>query len=175
MIIKTIHTLFMTFTFMTNLRINTNSQDRTESLSLSNHPIQQSPLVLISEINDENRLMLKTLLETWGYCVEVAENGDETIRKAQNRKPDLIIIDINLSFVDGFVTLCRIRKLETLRGVPIIFTSGHAQPEFRNLALAFGSSDFLVKPLDFDQLEKIIDKFTNLSVNTRTNYEKFLI
>jgi len=51
------------------------------------------------------------------------------------------------------------REIDTLRRVPIVFISGHAQPEFRNFALSVGGDDFLVKPVDFNQLEIVLTKF----------------
>ena len=138
------------------------SQARTETSPLSSQSIQLSPLVLIFENDDENRLMLKTLLETWNYKVAEAENIDEIVPIAESRKPDLIIIDISFSLMEGLIAICRIRKTKNLINIPILFTSGHAQPELSAAAMAMGGSDFLVKPIDFDKLKSSLNKFIPL-------------
>lgn len=117
------------------------------------------PLVLIVENHEDSRCMLKTLLEIWGYRTAEAEDGDESIETALSECPNLILMDVSLSKTDGLTTMRRMREIDSLRGVPIVFISGHAQPEFRAFALSLGGNDFLVKPVDFNQLEIILNKF----------------
>lgn len=78
-------------------------------------------------------------------------------------------MDISLSKTDSLATARRMRQIERLRDVPIVFVSGHAQPEFRSLALTLGGDDFLVKPVDFNQLEAVLKKF----IRRNANNEKF--
>ncbi|MEO6589406.1 MAG: response regulator [Pyrinomonadaceae bacterium] len=79
-------------------------------------------------------------------------------------------MDTALSNMDGLTTLRRLREIETLRSVPIVFISGHAQAEFRRFALTAGSDEFLVKPVDFNQLEIVLERFTGKN-NSSTNFE----
>ena len=126
--------------------------DQTENLK---------PLVLIVENDADSREMLKTLLEIWGYRTAECADGEESIEAAISKCPNLILMDVSLSKMDGLTTVRRMREIDTLRGVPIVFVSGHAQPEFRAFALTAGGDDFLVKPVDFSQLEIILKKFIN--------------
>ncbi|MGI8565315.1 MAG: response regulator, partial [Pyrinomonadaceae bacterium] len=66
--------------------------------------------VLVVEDYDDNRLMLKTLLERRGYSVLEAVNGEEAVEMAQREHPDLILMDINLPLLDGFVATQYIRQ-----------------------------------------------------------------
>lgn len=127
------------------------------------------PLVLIVENDEDSRVMLKTLLEIWGYRTAESEDGEESIEVALLNCPNLILMDISLSKMDGLTTMRRMREIDTLRGVPIVFISGHAQPEFRSFALTGGGDDFLVKPVDFVQLETVLEKFigkNSINVNS---------
>ncbi len=116
------------------------------------------PLVLIVENHEDSRFMLKTLLEIWGYRTAESEDGDKSIEMAISQCPNLILMDVSIAKTDGLTTMRRMREIDALRSVPIVFISGHAQPEFRTFALTLGDA-FLVKPVDFNQLEIILNKF----------------
>jgi CheY-like chemotaxis protein len=122
------------------------------------------PLVLIVESNEDSRQMFKTLLEIWGYRTVESEDGEESIEAAVNKCPNLILMDTSLLKMDGLTAMHRMREIDNLRGIPIVFISGHAQPEFRALALTAGGDDFLVKPIDFNQLENVLKKHTEKSI-----------
>lgn len=122
-------------------------------------PDNLKPLVLIVENDRDSREMLRTLLEIWGYRTAESEDGEESIEIALSDCPNLILMDVSLSKTDGLTTMRRMRELDALRGVPIVFISGHAQPEFRSFALTVGGDDFLVKPIDFNQLEIVLERF----------------
>ena len=108
--------------------------------------------------------MLKTLLEIWGYRTAECEDGEESIKIAVSKCPNLILMDVSLSKMDGLTTMRRMREIDGLKGVPIVFISGHAQPEFRTFALTAGGDDFLVKPVDFNQLEIILERFIGKNI-----------
>jgi CheY-like chemotaxis protein len=134
-------------------------QGQAINYQMTNYTNNLKPLVLIVENNEDTRQMLKTLLEIWGYRVAESEDGEESIESAVNECPNLILMDVSLSKTDGLTTVRRMREIDTLRGVPIVFISGHAQPEFRTFAMTVGGDDFLVKPVDFNQLEIVLKKF----------------
>lgn len=127
------------------------------------------PLVLIVENNEDSRVMLKTLLEIWGYRVAESEAGEKSVEAATDKCPNLILMDISLSKTDSLATARRMRQIDRLRDVAIVFVSGHAQPKFRSLALTLGGDDFLVKSVDFNQLEAVLKKF----IRRNANNEKF--
>jgi CheY-like chemotaxis protein len=133
---------------------------QTNTFRVTDQSHNPRPLVLIVENDKDSREMLKTLLELWDYRTAECEDGEESIEIAVSKCPNLILMDVSLSKMDGLTTMRRIREIDALRGVPIVFISGHAQPEFRNSAITAGGDDFLVKPVDFNQLKTILERFT---------------
>lgn len=126
-----------------------------------------APLVLLIKRDADARFMLKTILELWDYRVDEEDGGDVegSIARAVKIRPDAILLDITLEYMNGIKTLRRLRKSRALDRVPIIFFSGHAQPAFRNMVLALGGSDLFVKPVDFDRLRVALDGLVKGAAN----------
>ncbi len=118
------------------------------------------PAVLIVENDDDNRLMLKFLLETWKYRVLEATDGYEALGIAEQENPDLILMDVKLPVLDGFTTTRQIRESAKINGIPIVFISGCAEADARRAATAAGGYEYLVKPVNFQELERVIGKYT---------------
>lgn len=116
------------------------------------------PLVLVVEDHDDTRFMLEYLLGMHGCQVVIAEDGEDAVRVAETKHPDLILMDATLPRLDGLAATRRIRELATLQDVPIVFLSGHAQPAFRDEALSTGGNDYLVKPFAIAQLEGVLER-----------------
>jgi len=140
---------------------------KTNNYRIADRSLGSTPLVLIVENDEDSSDMLKTLLEIWGYRTVECKDGEESIEIAVSNCPNLILMDVSLSKIDGVTIMRRMREIDSLRGVPIVFISGHAQPEFRNSALTAGGDDFLVKPVDFNQLETVLERF--IGKNTKVN------
>ena len=103
--------------------------------------------------------MLRTILEMrCGVSVVEAENGATAIAMAERLRPDLILMDGTLPLLDGFAATRRIRALASASGVPIVFISGHAQPDSEAMALAAGCTDYLVKPFALGELERVLER-----------------
>ena len=107
--------------------------------------------ILVVEDNEDSRVLLESLLEANGYEVESAENGKIALALATHRPPDLIISDILMPEMDGYV-LCRAVKAdEQLRAIPFIFyTATYTDPSDEKLAMDLGASRFIVKPMEID-------------------------
>jgi DNA-binding response OmpR family regulator len=117
------------------------------------------PLVLIVEDHEDTRSLYRYVLELHGYDVVETDRGEEAIRLAKDLHPDLVLMDTNLPEIDGLTATHRMREHASLRDLPIIFVSGHAQPELRAAALAAGGDDYLVKPTSLSELEASVDRF----------------
>lgn len=116
-------------------------------------------LILLVEDNADSSNMLKTLLELWNFRVIEARDGEQAIALAQSQAPNLILMDVKLPLMDGVEATRRIREFAPPDRMPVVFISGHAQPGFRTVALAAGGNDYLVKPLDFTELETALGKY----------------
>jgi len=115
--------------------------------------------VLVAEDNPVNREVAKGMLESLGCQVVPAQNGMEAIRVAEDAEADLILMDIQMPEMDGIGAMERIRarEQETGRGkTPIIAVTANAIAGDREAYLARGMDDYLSKPYNQDQLQKLL-------------------
>lgn len=121
--------------------------------------LQQRPTkVLLVEDTEDNRFMMRRLLEMSSFEVVEAVNGEEAVRMAGDEQPDIILMDLSLPVVDGLGATRRIRALPALTGVPIIAVSAHDTADFHSEALAAGCNAYITKPIDFAELEELVGK-----------------
>jgi CheY-like chemotaxis protein len=122
------------------------------------HRDYRRPRVLLVEDSEDNRFMMKRLLEMSGYEVIEAVNGEQAVNSAQTMSPDLILMDLSLPRVDGLAATRRIRRLAPLKDVPIVVVSAHDTADFHAEALASGCNEYVTKPIDFGQLELLLKR-----------------
>jgi DNA-binding response OmpR family regulator len=114
------------------------------------------PKITIVDDDRDTRELLAAALEEEGFDVTMAANGLRLIASLQLHRPHVILLDVNMSWIDGF-ELCRaVKKNELFRDIPVIFISGRADPEDKRHGLEVGAADYFVKPLDMDKLVKRI-------------------
>ena len=118
----------------------------------------QPQTVMVVEDFEDNRFMMRRLLEMSGYRVLEAINGEEAVEVARRERPSLILMDLSLPLLDGLAATRRIRQVEELRQVPIVAVSAHDTADFHADALAAGCNDYVTKPIDFDQLEALLSR-----------------
>ncbi len=114
--------------------------------------------VMVVEDFEDNRFMMRRLLEMSGYRVVEAVNGQQAVEVAERERPHLILMDLSLPLLDGLAATRRIRKHPELRRVPIIAVSAHDTSDFHADALAAGCNDYVTKPIDFEQLEQLLSR-----------------
>jgi two-component system, cell cycle response regulator DivK len=112
--------------------------------------------VLLVEDTEDNRFMMRRLLEMSGYRVVEATNGDEAVKLAEAERPGLILMDLSLPVIDGLAATRLIRKLPALAKTPIIAVSAHDTTDFLTEALQAGCNSYITKPIDFNELEQLI-------------------
>ena len=113
--------------------------------------------ILVVDDEEPLRTILSSELVNAGYDVETASDGDEAIAEVQNKKFDLVLLDIRMPRVDGFEVLKRARADDVTKKTPIIVFSNLGQREDIEKAKSLGADDFLIKAnftLD-DVVEKI--------------------
>jgi len=118
------------------------------------------PRILLVEDFEDSRSVLKRLLEIEGFEVMEASDGRQAIETALREALDLILMDVSLPAMDGFQATRQIRALEQGQTPPIIVISAYDNHEIRAEAKAAGCTDYVTKPIDFDQLLKLIKKYT---------------
>lgn len=117
-----------------------------------------SKTVLIVEDYPDTRLMMKYLLQRFGYEVIEAADGQEAVDKVKQANPDLILMDISMPVMDGLTATQIIRKTDGFATVPIIAVTAYGKSYYRQ-AIEAGCDDLINKPLDFDNLEPILEQY----------------
>ena len=105
-------------------------------------------LVLLVEDNEVNRYLARFLLEHGGFAVITANNGMEALEQARARKPDLILMDIQMPVMDGYEATRALKADPVLQSVPVVAITAYAMPHEREQALAAGCAGHIEKPID---------------------------
>jgi two-component system cell cycle response regulator DivK len=112
--------------------------------------------ILVVEDQEDLRAILRDLLTGSGYEVTEAVDGFEAVAKAQSRRPDLILMDIQLPIVDGYEATRRIKLHPALKGTPIIAVSSFAMKGDEEKARAAGCDHYVTKPYSPMSLLRLI-------------------
>jgi signal transduction histidine kinase len=112
--------------------------------------------VLVVEDSEDTLTLLGAMFSREGAQVMQASSAGEALDAASSRPPDVIISDIGMPDVDGYVFLQQLKQIPGLDGVPAIAISGYASDEDRRKALSVGYLALMPKPLDIDALFDLI-------------------
>lgn len=104
--------------------------------------------VLLVEDNEDNRDMMKFLLERAGYVVSTANTGMEALNTAHREKPDIILMDLSMPEMDGWTAAAEIRKDPALVNTPLIAVTAHTLPGDRRRAMDSGFDSYISKPIN---------------------------
>src|SRR5262249_10531758 len=103
-------------------------------------------VVLVVDDHEDNRRILRDLLGSVGYEVLEATTGDDGVAMAKARRPDLILMDIQLPGIDGYEATRRIKTDDALRRIPLIVVTSYALSGDDAKALAAGADAYVAKP-----------------------------
>ncbi len=107
--------------------------------------------ILYVEDDPSSQRLVQRILTSEGYEVTIADNGLAGIEAAEREKPDLVLMDINISNLDGYEVTTRIRMVEGLENVPIIAVTAATLRGDRERALVAGCNGYIPKPIDVDK------------------------
>ena len=108
--------------------------------------------VLVIDDSRTELIHLSQILETAGYQVAMAENGDQAWQQMEQRKPDLILMDVVMPGVNGFRLTRMFLRDPRFADVPIVICSGKGQPTDRIWGMRQGARGYLVKPVTREDL-----------------------
>jgi DNA-binding response OmpR family regulator len=108
--------------------------------------------VLVVDDEPDAVELLTEFLTSKGYEVITASNGEEALRRLQEDRPHLILLDVRMPKMDGLEVLRRAREIDQAVGI-IMVTAVHEEETGRR-ALQMGAFDYITKPLDFKYLEQ---------------------
>jgi len=118
---------------------------------------------LIIEDNPDNMVLITRFLEKFGYRTLQAVTGMEGYEMALQKKPDFIILDIQLPDIEGTEVLRKIRSSEIGNSIPVIAMTSYAMSGDREKLLSAGCDGYIEKPID---PERVISQIRHLTGET---------
>lgn len=115
--------------------------------------------ILIVEDEKNIVLSLRMYLKKEGFDVKVAPNGIDAIKMAQEYIPDLILLDILLPGMNGYLVCKALKEDMDTKHIPVIFMSAKNQESDINKAFEVGASDYIVKPFTHEEIRNLINKY----------------
>lgn len=115
-------------------------------------------LVLVVEDNERNRKLVRTILEFRGYEVIECDDGEPSIALAKERRPALILMDIELPKLDGISALKRLREDPATASIPVAAVTASVTPGERERVVAAGFDAYIAKPIDMAVFNEAVDR-----------------
>lgn len=115
--------------------------------------------ILLMEDNLTNQMIMERFFANLGIQIMIADNGQDGVAMTRAHMPDLIIMDMHMPKLTGREALKLIREDPALRHIPIIAISADAFREQQEVALKAGVNEYLIKPVEFDRLYEVVDKY----------------
>jgi len=115
--------------------------------------------ILIVEDNDNNRRLLRDVLEFHGYKIIEAQNGEVGVREARAELPDLILMDVQMPVMDGITAAKLLKADPATRNIKMVALTSFAMAGDRERFLAAGFDDYVAKPIDTRRLPEIVRRF----------------
>src|ERR671926_1566361 len=118
---------------------------------------QGVPKVLVVDDYDDGRLLLRRLLESKGFRVSEATDGEEAVASVRRECPDLILMDLNMPRMDGLTAARKIRECRELcAGVPMVAVTAYHTYGMKEAAEEAGCDAYVAKPIDEAQFERTL-------------------
>lgn len=135
-----------------------------KTTAIEDNKLASAPIILVVDDNAANLLLASSLLQEYGLGVVQANSGKKAIEMVLSKRPDLVLMDIQMPDMDGLEATRRIRHLgPQFEELPIIALTAHALPEEGSKFLDAGLNDLLTKPFDEQKLARIIRHWTGFS------------
>ena len=118
--------------------------------------------VLIVEDNEKNMKLARDVLQAKGYQTLEAVTGEEGVKLARERKPDLVLMDIQLPGINGIEAFKQIRGEASTKNIPVVALTASVTPTDRSAINAAGFDAFLSKPINLkeflDTIKRLVDR-----------------
>jgi two-component system, cell cycle response regulator DivK len=113
-------------------------------------------LILIVEDNENNRMLVRDVLQSRGYQTEETDTAEEGLRLAQTARPALILMDIQLPGMNGIEALKRLRADAATREIPVMAVTASAMTQDRQTIMAAGFDAYQTKPINVRQFVEAV-------------------
>ena len=115
--------------------------------------------ILIVEDNEKNMKLVRDILRHNGHDTIEATTGGDGVRLASERRPDLILMDIQLPDIDGIQALRRIREHDALDATPVVAVSASVMPDDQQKIVTSGFDAFVTKPINLKHFQDTVQRF----------------
>ena len=119
---------------------------------------QKAVKILVIDDEEDFIFFLKKNLERRAYQVWEASSGSQGLELAKRKKPDLIFLDIMMPGINGFEVLKRLKADKDTLSIPVVMLTGREDQEAKEMAKSLNNEDYLVKPVELDELNLRIEK-----------------
>jgi CheY-like chemotaxis protein len=127
-------------------------------MSLMSAGVEQENIkVLVVDDYDDGRLLLRRMLESRGFSVSEATNGEEAVESVRRECPDLILMDLNMPRMDGLTAARKIRECRELcANVPMVAVTAYDTYGMKEAAEEAGCDAYVAKPIDQAEFERTL-------------------
>lgn len=124
--------------------------------------------ILVVEDNMDNYELVRFILERAGYDVFLAVNGRDGVDAARFQKPDLILMDLGLPEMDGWLAAQKLKSEESTKSIPLFALTAHTLPGERKRAMQAGCDGYVSKPIHVEGFLRLIESALAVRPETRT-------
>lgn len=150
-----------TFTVHLPFRIGKEQPKKVPSGSGEQNKLQGLNMLYVED-NEINRFVVEQILQQWGTKLDMAVDGSDAVSKAEKKQYDLVLMDIQMPVMDGIEATRRLRAMANGKGydkTPIIGFTADVMDGTRKKALEAGMNEVLLKPLNKDELYKVLSGY----------------
>jgi len=134
-----------------------------KATAMTNPTHSKAATILVAEDDADNRDLLRLLLTLRGFDVLEAADGQQAVDLARTASPDLILMDLKMPVLNGLAAARAIRQHS--QSVPIVALSAYHPSQHGPVALAAGCNDYVLKPIDYDHLEAVINRLLKVAAD----------
>ncbi|QGY41310.1 response regulator [Pseudodesulfovibrio cashew] len=142
------------------LAVPSNEQiSNSKALSRHVHQAKRKLSILVAEDDRVNQIAIKRMIQKLGHTAICVSDGEKALRLLKEEPFDCVFMDIQMPVMDGIETTKQIRtskELEAVADIPIVALTAHAMPEDRDKFLRVGMSDYISKPVSFEELAQTL-------------------
>lgn len=113
--------------------------------------------ILVAEDEPDIRGLIVFSLQYAGFNVLEAQNGEEAVRIATKKKPDLILLDVRMPKMTGYEACAALKEQASTRHIPIVFLSARGQEAEIKRGLELGAEEYILKPFAPDELYRRVE------------------
>lgn len=126
--------------------------------------------ILVVEDNMDNYELVRFVLERAGYDVFLAVNGRDGVDAARAQKPNLILMDLGMPEMDGWIAIEKLKADDVTKAIPLYALTAHTLPHDRKKAIKAGCDGFVPKPIHMKNFVDVVEQAL-LVVNVKKNSE----